>query len=178
MIDYDFAPAPLKRKGALRNTEEEQKRMRSGKILSKWQNNLNNELDEFLREANEIIIKKCPLYDTIKQFSLEINKFVDDNVATEEESKKLKYNPAFECLLTKKDRELQSKCSQYIIIKKEMLSKTVEELEALLSACDTYEQEIEILKARNIINDSFIILGVTNLDKQDIKNHLNILIGK
>lgn len=125
--------------------------MRAENIIELFKKNGMDKLNQELKKEIDTCYKLDPFYSSISEKINEIN-----TLLMEQGYEKLDINVShYTCNTTDGNiTRLNSECEQ----KSVDLKKYCNEVKTMCSACDTYEQEIEVLKNYKIVDDNGMLI--------------------
>lgn len=128
--------------------KEENKTMRTEQILNLWRSRKETELENDFNEKRENIYLQDELYSQVKSKIEEVNQLLYENGYSKKE-----IQISEDRYSDNKTDGLISKVDDEEVTKERELAESCKEINAMLIACENYEQEIAVLKNYGVIGD-------------------------
>lgn len=132
------------------NVNGENKNMKSEKILDLWKSNVHQSItDEFVAEEAKLF-DTDPVCSEVRRHITEIDEMLENcNL----KHKKLGNKTDYEGFICDTTKDMIGDAKEKMERKKGALNKLAQEVAAMLSACDTYEQEMGVLRTYHVIDE-------------------------
>lgn len=132
--------------GISKAVKKEKKNMKCEKILKLWRDEKIFQIRKDEQNEIEKAIKEDSLNIQIREAADQLNKLLLDNGFSQIQMKYEKYTEDY---TNEKVEAISEKYSK----KNNCLLGKYSEIQTMLSACDTYEQEMDVLKAYKVVNE-------------------------
>jgi len=124
--------------------------MRTLGILDLWRSNIYRKIQVKRLKERADIIKQDRHEQFLSQKRNEIEQYLEDN--------KLRIDFSIPEQLTDETAKALLKLSEKITKEQLALDDKYDEIKTMISACDTYEQEMDVLKAYGIVDENGVLI--------------------